>query len=167
MSPYDFVHLSFLAVGDEIHGRTKLQKTVYFLGVLSNKLSELGYRPHFYGPYSDAVASSVNRLKSLGFVIENTVGLDRSVRVDSKLRGMTSNWQKRASKSQKRKQSGRSRLYENVSCGEDIIHSFGIWKACHQNGTEYWKKPWIRHLRGWASTSALLLGDCREEGVLP
>jgi uncharacterized protein YwgA len=74
MSPYDFVHLSLLAVGDEIRGRTKLQKTIYFLGVLAKTLPELGYRPHFYGPYSDAVASSVNRLKSLGFVTENSVG---------------------------------------------------------------------------------------------
>ena len=74
MSPYDFVHLSILALGDEIKGRTKLQKTVYFLGVLTDNLPELGYRPHFYGPYSDAVAASVNRLKSLGFLTENTVG---------------------------------------------------------------------------------------------
>jgi uncharacterized protein YwgA len=74
MSPYDFVHLSILAVGDEIKGRTKLQKTVYFLGILSGMLPKLGYRPHFYGPYSDAVAASVNRLKSLGFLTENTVG---------------------------------------------------------------------------------------------
>jgi uncharacterized protein YwgA len=74
MSPYDFVHLSILPVGDEIRGRTKLQKTIYFLGVLTDMLPELGYRPHFYGPYSDAVAASVNRLKSLGFLTENTVG---------------------------------------------------------------------------------------------
>jgi uncharacterized protein YwgA len=74
MSPYDFVHLSILAVGDEIKGRTKLQKTIYFLGVLTEMLPELGYRPHFYGPYSDSVAASVNRLKSLGFLTENTVG---------------------------------------------------------------------------------------------
>jgi uncharacterized protein YwgA len=74
MSPYDFVHLSILAVGDEIKGRTKLQKTIYFLGVLTETLPKLGYRPHFYGPYSDAVAASVNRLKSLGFLTENTVG---------------------------------------------------------------------------------------------
>lgn len=74
MSPYDFVHLSILALGDEIKGRTKLQKTIYFLGVLTDILPELGYRPHFYGPYSDAVAASVNRLKSLGFLTENTVG---------------------------------------------------------------------------------------------
>src|SRR5260370_11693188 len=38
-------------------------------------LPKLGYRPHFYGPYSDAVASAVNRLKSLGFITENTVGI--------------------------------------------------------------------------------------------
>ncbi len=74
MNPYDFVQLSLLAVGDEIKGRTKLQKTIYFLGVLTGTLAELGYRPHFYGPYSDLVAASVNRLKALGFVTENTFG---------------------------------------------------------------------------------------------
>ena len=73
MSPYDFVHLGLLAVGGEIRGRTKLQKTVYFLGVFSGALPNLGYRPHFYGPYSDYVAAAVNRLKSLGFVTESTV----------------------------------------------------------------------------------------------
>jgi uncharacterized protein YwgA len=74
MNPYDFVHLSILAVGDEIKGRTKLQKTIYFLGVLTGRLPELGYRAHYYGPYSDAVANSINRLKSLGFLTENTIG---------------------------------------------------------------------------------------------
>ena len=75
MTPYDFVHLSLLAVGGEIQGRTKLQKTIYFLGILSGTLPKLGYRPHFYGPYSDAIAAAVNRLKSLGFITENTVGI--------------------------------------------------------------------------------------------
>lgn len=73
MNPYDFVHLALLALGGEICGRTKLQKTIYFLGVLTGKLDDLGYRAHYYGPYSDAVASAVNRLKSLGFVQESSL----------------------------------------------------------------------------------------------
>lgn len=73
MTPYDFVHLTLLAVGGEIRGRTKLQKTVYFLGILTKSLDELGYRPHYYGPYSDAVASAVNRLKALGFVQQSSL----------------------------------------------------------------------------------------------
>ena len=74
MTPYDFVHLTLYAVDGEIRGRTKLQKTVYFLGIFTGALNELGYRPHFYGPYSDAVAAGLNRLKSLGFVAESTLG---------------------------------------------------------------------------------------------
>jgi len=73
MNTYDFVHLSFLAMGGEIRGKTKLQKTVYFLGSLSCFAEELGYRPHFYGPYSAEVADAVARLRASGFVDQNVV----------------------------------------------------------------------------------------------
>jgi uncharacterized protein len=71
MKAYDFVHLVLHAAGDRIHGRTKLQKMVYFAGALTDKLNDLGYRPHFYGPYSAAVASAVDQLKGLGFLDQN------------------------------------------------------------------------------------------------
>jgi uncharacterized protein YwgA len=74
MNPYDFVHLTLHALGGEIQGRTKLQKTVYFLGIFTDSLDDLGYRPHFYGPYSDLVTAAVARLKALGFVTESTLG---------------------------------------------------------------------------------------------
>jgi uncharacterized protein YwgA len=74
MTPYDFVHLTLHAYGGEIQGRTKLQKIVYFLGIFTNSAEDLGYRPHFYGPYSAAVADAVNRLKALGFLVEYTLG---------------------------------------------------------------------------------------------
>lgn len=80
MDSYDFVHLALLAEGGEIKGKTKLQKTVYFLGVITGCLKDLGYRPHFYGPYSDDVAEAIDRLKSVGFVDQNRVscyGLDQ------------------------------------------------------------------------------------------
>ena len=70
MSTYDFVQLALLALSEEIRGRTKLQKTIYFLGILTGNIDELGYRAHYYGPYSDSVAAAVNRLKSRGFVQE-------------------------------------------------------------------------------------------------
>jgi uncharacterized protein len=72
MNAYDFVHLALYALGGEIRGKTKLQKTIYFLGVLTRSLADLGYRPHFYGPYSAEVAGAVDRLRALGFV-EQTV----------------------------------------------------------------------------------------------
>ena len=73
MNGYDFVHLSFLAVGGDINGKTKLQKTVYFLGVMTDALPDLGYRAHFYGPYSQEVTDAVSRLRSLHFVDQNVV----------------------------------------------------------------------------------------------
>src|SRR5260370_681422 len=73
MNAYHFTHLSLLALGGRIQGRTKLQKTIYFLGILSGNLDDLGYRAHFYGPYSDEVAASVNRLKSLGFLQQTSL----------------------------------------------------------------------------------------------
>ena len=74
MTPYDFLQLTLLAADREIRGRTKLQKTVYFLGILTGELPKLGFRPHYYGPYSDVVAAQLNRLKSIGFVSETSHG---------------------------------------------------------------------------------------------
>ncbi len=71
---YDFVHLALLAVGGEIKGKTKLQKTVYFLGVLTDSVDQLGYRAHYFGPYSQEVANACSRLCSLGFVDQNVRG---------------------------------------------------------------------------------------------
>lgn len=73
MTPYHFVHLALCALGGQINGRTKLQKTIYFLGILSGNLDALGYRAHYYGPYSDAVAAAVNRLKALGFLQQTSL----------------------------------------------------------------------------------------------
>lgn len=74
INAYDFVHLGLLAVGVEIKGKTKLQKTVYFLGVLTNSVDQLGYRAHYFGPYSQDVANACSRLRSLGFVDQKVCG---------------------------------------------------------------------------------------------
>ena len=68
MMPIDFVHVSMFELGGEIQGKTALQKKIYFLGVLTGMLDELGYRPHFYGPYSDEVAQAIAELKTIGYV---------------------------------------------------------------------------------------------------
>lgn len=72
MTTYDFVHLVIHACGDRVEGRTKLQKTVYFVGVLTQMLDSLGYRPHFYGPFSPDVASAVEDLRGLNFLKQET-----------------------------------------------------------------------------------------------
>ena len=74
MNAYDFVHMAMVALDDEIKGKTKLQKTIYFMGVMSGSLRDLGYQPHFYGPFSADVADAVGRLKSVGFVHETSEG---------------------------------------------------------------------------------------------
>jgi uncharacterized protein len=74
MKAYDFVHLVLLAAGGSIQGRTKLQKMVYFAGVLTDMLEELGYRAHYYGPYSSTVSSALEELRSLGFLDQRVTG---------------------------------------------------------------------------------------------
>jgi uncharacterized protein YwgA len=75
MSTYDFVHLVLLAFDGTIQGRTKLQKTVYFVGVLSDQLPGLGYRPYYYGPYSGEVSAAVNELRGLGFLQQTSASV--------------------------------------------------------------------------------------------
>jgi len=52
--------------GGEIQGKTKMQKEMYFLAEFLRR--DLGYRPHFYGPYSDQVGSGMDQLEGIGFV---------------------------------------------------------------------------------------------------
>lgn len=91
ISSYDFVHLAMYAMGSEIRGKTKFQKTIYFLGILTRQSQDLGYRAHFYGPFSSKVANALGRLEALRFVDSSTVswgtdsrGFERS-RTDYKL----------------------------------------------------------------------------------
>ncbi|MEZ6056109.1 MAG: hypothetical protein R3C01_05325 [Planctomycetaceae bacterium] len=66
MKTRDFVAMVFLAAKGGVQGKTKLQKLVYFVGILTGKLEDLGYRPHFYGPYSEEVAQCITHLKTIG-----------------------------------------------------------------------------------------------------
>ena len=74
MNVQDFVMLGIHAAEGGIKGKTKLQKTMYFLGVLTDSLEQLGYRPYFYGPYSQEVADAVEWMKALRFVDQNVRG---------------------------------------------------------------------------------------------
>jgi uncharacterized protein YwgA len=80
MNTRDFVALTLQAAGGEVQGKTKLQKLLYFVGVLTDRLGELGYRAHFYGPYSDDVAYAIGQLKTIGAVDQNVTdwGVGRS-----------------------------------------------------------------------------------------
>ena len=74
MKTYDFVHLVLHAADGKIDGRTKLQKMVYFAGVMADCEKQLGYHAHFYGPYSSKVAAAVTELRSLGFLEQSVAG---------------------------------------------------------------------------------------------
>jgi len=81
MKTYDFVHLVIHAAGDSVQGRTKLQKLVYFVGALMGRLERLGFRAHYYGPYSPDVAGAVQELRGLKFLQQHAVSFgttDRS-----------------------------------------------------------------------------------------
>ncbi len=66
--------LILLVIGSErekiLQGRTLLQKKLCFLSVLKGE--DLGFRPHYYGPYSRQVAANLDTLVRCGFLKEMT-----------------------------------------------------------------------------------------------
>ncbi len=69
MQTRDFVLFTHGVFADQgIKGRTALQKIVYFLSVFTEE--DMGYAPHFYGPYSSKVAAANSELKELNFIKE-------------------------------------------------------------------------------------------------
>ena len=57
---------------DTTQGRTMLQKKIYFLSVLADK--NFSFRPHFFGPYSSAVSTTLSALVEADFIKETRVG---------------------------------------------------------------------------------------------
>lgn len=72
IQPDEFVMLVIAASGGQIHGKTLLQKRCYFLAHFMQY--DLGYRAHYYGPYSPEVDDALGRVKALGFVDEHSEG---------------------------------------------------------------------------------------------
>ncbi len=71
MQARDFVLFAHGAFTDRgIKGRTALQKIVYFLSVITEE--DLGFTPHYYGPYSSKVAEANAELKELNYVKEDS-----------------------------------------------------------------------------------------------
>ena len=66
--------LILLVIGSEkrksLRGRTTLQKKLYFLSVLEE--TDLGFGPHYYGPYSSLIAENLDILVSARFLKEVT-----------------------------------------------------------------------------------------------
>jgi hypothetical protein len=74
MDARDFVQLCLLAMDGGFQGKTKLQKTVYFLALMTDCLDGLGYRPHYYGPYSEDVTEAIDWLRVIGAVDQSSAG---------------------------------------------------------------------------------------------
>lgn len=53
-----------------LRGRTLLQKKLYFLSVL--KKEDIGFQPHYYGPYSSWISENLDILVSNNFLKEVT-----------------------------------------------------------------------------------------------
>lgn len=64
----DAILTTVKVAGNRVLGRTAIQKLVYFLTICN--IVEARYRPHYYGPYSVDVASSIQMLSSVDFLIE-------------------------------------------------------------------------------------------------
>lgn len=66
-------HLILAVIGyskeSTVQGRTLLQKTVYFLNELLNQ--KIDFSPHYYGPYSEAVAQATDSLVAVGLISES------------------------------------------------------------------------------------------------
>jgi uncharacterized protein YwgA len=64
------------ASGGRIESKTKLQKQIYFISLLLDK--DLGFKAHYYGPYSVKVEEGLDELIGAGFVDmkRNVFGID-------------------------------------------------------------------------------------------
>jgi uncharacterized protein YwgA len=66
MKIYEIVLLMISEFGGKLPGKTKIQKLCYFYSVLNDK--EMGFRPHYYGPYSPIVENALDELEGLGLI---------------------------------------------------------------------------------------------------
>jgi len=64
----DVVLLTLNALGGKVAGKTRLHKTIYFLGELTETTQQLGYQAHYYGPYSGKVDNALDELASIGLL---------------------------------------------------------------------------------------------------
>jgi uncharacterized protein YwgA len=75
MDARTFVQLGLLALGGSIQGKTKYQKSMYFLSLMTGCPEVLGYRAHYYGPYSEDVAEAMDWLQIIGAVDQSSSGV--------------------------------------------------------------------------------------------
>lgn len=64
----DAILVAVKIAGNNVLGRTSIQKLIYFLSIF--EIVEVKYLPHYYGPYSADVAGSIQMLSSIDFIKE-------------------------------------------------------------------------------------------------
>lgn len=64
----DAIIVAVKIAGNNVLGRTSIQKLIYFLSIFG--IVEVKYLPHYYGPYSADVSSSIQILSSIDFLKE-------------------------------------------------------------------------------------------------
>jgi uncharacterized protein len=71
MQADDLVLLILGASKAPVRGRTVIQKTGYFAHVSVPDVKPIGFKPHFFGPYSPDIASALSDLVAMGYVHED------------------------------------------------------------------------------------------------
>lgn len=68
MNKSDIIISAIASAGESVEGRTTIQKWCYFASIRTG--IDLGYAPHYYGPYSQLVSLSIDDLVASEFLIE-------------------------------------------------------------------------------------------------
>lgn len=69
MKDTEFLLMLFSAFEGKIDSKTKIQKMCYFLSIFMEM--DLGFKPHYYGPYSPRIETALNDLVGMGFLTED------------------------------------------------------------------------------------------------
>ena len=72
MTAENLILLILAQASGRLSGKTLLQKRAYFVSEILD--FRLGFRPHYYGPYSDIIDNGIAQCKALGFIQEQTQG---------------------------------------------------------------------------------------------
>lgn len=73
-----------------LRGRSTLQRKLYFLSILNK--TDLGFRPHYYGPYSSLVAENLDILVYARFLKEVTESFSTDRNIFGEIRRQTYCW---------------------------------------------------------------------------
>lgn len=70
MKPSEIILLIISGLSGKVSSKTKIHKLCYFYSIITGK--DLGFRPHYYGPYSPLIERSLDELEGIGLLEKNT-----------------------------------------------------------------------------------------------